>query len=156
MSILRRLLLSLTLAIGIILLGTLVLSINAARGYLSDQLQVQSTDAAVSLALSLSQPANNDPVTQELLVSALFDGGHFALVRLADPQGAVMVERGAQPAASVPGWFQALAPLANRAASHAVSDGWRQIGEVTLVANDAYAWETLWASSLRMTALITG
>ncbi|AUL14427.1 cyclic diguanylate phosphodiesterase (EAL) domain protein [Bordetella bronchiseptica E014] len=156
MSILRRLLLSLTLAIGIILLGTLVLSINAARGYLSDQLQVQSTDAAVSLALSLSQPANNDPVTQELLVSALFDGGHFSLVRLADPQGAVMVERGAQPAASVPAWFQALAPLANRAASHAVSDGWRQIGEVTLVANDAYAWETLWASSLRMAALIMG
>ncbi len=93
MSILRQLLLSVTLAIGVILLGTLALSVNAAREYLSGQLQVQATDAAVSLALSLSQPANNDPVVQELLVSALYDGGHFSLVRLADPEGKVLIER---------------------------------------------------------------
>lgn len=91
MSILRQLLLSVTIAIGVILLGTLALSVNAAREYLSGQLQVQSTDASVSLALSLSQPANNDPVLQELLVSALFDGGHFSLVRLSDPEGKVLI-----------------------------------------------------------------
>ncbi len=157
MSILRQLLLSVTLAIVVILLGTLALSVNAAREYLSGQLQVQSTDAAVSLALSLSQPANNDPVVQELLVSALFDGGHFSLVRLADPEGKVLIERrAAATGASVPRWFQALAPLDAQSASHAVSDGWRQIGEVTLVANDAYAWEALWRSSLRMIALVVG
>ncbi|MGE4439427.1 bifunctional diguanylate cyclase/phosphodiesterase [Achromobacter sp.] len=157
MSILRQLLLSVTLAIGVILLGTLALSVNAAREYLSGQLQVQATDAAVSLALSLSQPANNDPVVQELLVSALYDGGHFSLVRLADPEGKVLIERqSTATAASVPGWFRALAPLDARSASHAVSDGWRQIGEVTLVANDAYAWEALWRGSLRMIALVLG
>ncbi|MGZ0104857.1 bifunctional diguanylate cyclase/phosphodiesterase [Achromobacter sp. KK8] len=157
MSILRQLLLSVTLAIGVILLGTLALSVNAAREYLSGQLQVQATDAAVSLALSLSQPANNDPVVQELLVSALYDGGHFSLVRLADPEGKVLIERqSTATAASVPAWFRALAPLDARSASHAVSDGWRQIGEVTLVANDAYAWEALWRSSLRMIALVLG
>ena len=51
MSILRQLLLSVTLAIAVILLGALALNINAARQYLSGQLQVQSTDAAVSLSL---------------------------------------------------------------------------------------------------------
>ena len=157
MSILRQLLLSVTIAIGVILLGTLALSVNAAREYLSGQLQVQSTDASVSLALSLSQPANNDPVLQELLVSALFDGGHFSLVRLGDPEGKVLIERrSTATAASVPGWFRTLAPLASGTASHAVSDGWRQIGEVTLVANDAYAWEALWRSSLKMVALVVG
>ncbi|MEN4919763.1 LapD/MoxY N-terminal periplasmic domain-containing protein [Achromobacter spanius] len=157
MSILRQLLLSVTLAISVILLGTLALSINSAREYLSGQLQVQSTDAAVSLALSLSQPANNDPVVQELLVSALYDGGHFSLVRLTDPDGKVLIERqSGATAASVPAWFQALAPLDAQAATHAVSDGWRQIGEVTLVANDAYAWEALWRSSLKMIALVVG
>ena len=157
MSILRQLLLSVTLAISVILLGTLALSVNSAREYLSGQLQVQSTDAAVSLALSLSQPANNDPVVQELLVSALYDGGHFSLVRLADPEGKVLIERqSTATAASVPAWFQALAPLNAQAATHAVSDGWRQIGEVTLIANDAYAWEALWRSSLRMIALVVG
>lgn len=157
MSILRQLLLSVTLAISVILLGTLALSVNSAREYLSGQLQVQSTDAAVSLALSLSQPANNDPVVQELLVSALYDGGHFSLVRLTDPDGKVLIERRSNAtAASVPAWFQALAPLDSQAASHAVSDGWRQIGEVTLIANDAYAWEALWRSSLKMIALVVG
>ncbi|CAB3904932.1 LapD/MoxY N-terminal periplasmic domain-containing protein [Achromobacter mucicolens] len=157
MSILRQLLLSVTLAISVILLGTLALSVNSAREYLSGQLQVQSTDAAVSLALSLSQPANNDPVVQELLVSALYDGGHFSLVRLTDPDGKVLIERrSTATAASVPAWFQALAPLDSQAASHAVSDGWRQIGEVTLIANDAYAWEALWRSSLKMIALVVG
>ena len=157
MSILRQLLLSVTIAIGVILLGTLALSVNAAREYLSGQLQVQSTDASVSLALSLSQPANNDPVLQELLVSALFDGGHFSLVRLSDPEGKVLIERrSTATAASVPGWFRTLAPLASGTASHAVSDGWRQIGEVTLVANDAYAWEALRRSSLKMVALVVG
>ena len=157
MSILRQLLLSVTLAIGVILLGTLALSVNSAREYLSGQLKVQSTDAAVSLALSPSQPANNDPVVQELLVSALYDGGHFSLVRLSDPEGKVLIERrSTATAASVPAWFQALAPLNAELATHAVSDGWRQIGEVTLIANDAYAWEALWRSSLKMIALVVG
>ena len=108
---------------------------------------MQSTDASVSLALSLSQPANNDPVLQELLVS-LFDGGHFSLVRLerSGRQGAdrAPLHRHGRP---VPGWFRTLAPLASGTASHAVSDGWRQIGEVTLVANDAYAWEACGAAA---------
>ena len=127
MSILRQLLLSVTIAIGVILLGTLALSVNAAREYLSGQLQVQSTDASVSLALSLSQPANNDPVLQELLVSALFDGGHFSLVRLSDPEGKVLIERrSTATAASVPGWFRTLAPLARaRPATRSATAGGR-------------------------------
>ncbi|MFC4274372.1 bifunctional diguanylate cyclase/phosphodiesterase [Achromobacter aloeverae] len=154
MSILRQLLLSITLAIAIILLGTLALSVTAARDYLSGQLQVQSNDAAVSLALSLSQPANSDRITQELLVSALFDGGHFSLVKLMDPQGKVVISRSSDAAAAVPGWFQRLVPLSAKSATHVVTDGWRQLGEVTLTATDVYAWETLWGSSLRMIGLV--
>jgi EAL domain-containing protein (putative c-di-GMP-specific phosphodiesterase class I) len=155
MSILRQLLLSITIAIALILLGTLALSVNAARDYLAGQLQVQSSDAAVSLALSLSQPANSDRITQELLVSALYDGGHFSLVRLADPQGKVIIERSNEAASAVvPGWFQRLVPLSAKSATHVVTDGWRQIGEVTLTATDAYAWETLWHSSVQMILVI--
>lgn len=155
MSILRQLLLSITLAIGIILLGTLALSVNAARDYLSGQLQVQSSDAAVSLALSLSQPSNSDRITQELLVSALFDGGHFSLIKLTDPQGKVLISRSAENnTAAVPAWFQRLVPLSAKSATHVVTDGWRQLGEVTLTATDVYAWETLWRSSLQMILLV--
>ena len=158
MSILLRLLISVTIAIGAILLGTLLVSVGAARDYLSGQLQVQSNDAAVSLALSLSQPANNDPVIQELLVSALFDGGHFKRIELRDPEGKILIERRApEPELKgLLGWVRTAAPFSHGPAKHAVSDGWQQLGEVTLLSNDTYAWETLWKSSVRMTALVLG
>jgi len=151
MSILRRLLLSVTLVIAVVLCGTLILSITAARDYLEGQLQTQSEDAATSLALTLSQPSNNDPVTQQLLVEALFDSGHFSLVRLADPLGKVIVERRIENTlVPVPHWFQSLVSLRADQASHVVTDGWRQLGTVTLVANSIYAWASLWESSLRL------
>jgi len=157
MSILHKLLLSITVAISVILLGTLALSLNAARDYLAGQLQAQSTDAAVSLALSLSQPGNSDPVTQELLISAMFDGGHFSRIALSSPEQQPLVVRQveAPPRYAAPDWFRAILPLAAKSATRAVSDGWRQIGDVTVVANDVYAWETLWQSSLRMILLVS-
>ncbi len=155
MSILRQLLLSITLAIMVILLGALALNVNAAREYLSDQLQVQSNDGAISLALSLSQPANNDPVVQELLVSALFDGGHYALVRLQDTDGTVLVARQAKAVDDgVPHWFKSLAKMRTSPATHAVSDGWKQLGTVTLQASETDAWRSLWQGSVRMAGLV--
>ena len=93
MSLLKQLLISVTVAIVAILIGTLAFSIGAARQYLDGQLQSESENAASSLALSLSQPANQDPVTQELLMMALFDGGQFKLIRLASPEGETLFER---------------------------------------------------------------
>jgi len=156
MSILRQLLLSISIAISVILLGTLVLNISAARDYLAGQLQAQSTDAAVSLALSLSQPGNSEPVTQELLISAMFDGGHFSRIVLNSPEQKPLIVRQVEgsPRYRAPDWFRALMPIDTKSATRAVTDGWRQLGDVTIVANDVYAWETLWESSLRMIMLV--
>jgi len=162
MSILRRLLLSITVAIVVILLGTLALSLNAARDYLAGQLQAQSTDAAVSLALTLSQPGNGDPVMQELLISGMFDGGRFSRIALTapgfalDPVRAPLIVRQieGQRHYDAPDWFRTMMPIDAKSATRTVTDGWRQIGDVTVTANDVYAWETLWASSLRMVWLV--
>jgi len=156
MSILRQLLLSITVAITVILLGSLALNISAARDYLAGQLQAQSTDAAVSLALTLSQPGNGEPVMQELLISALFDGGHFSRVALTSPEHEPLITRQVEgaPRYAAPDWFRAIVPIGTKSASRAVTDGWRQLGEVTVTANDVYAWETLWQSSLRMIWLV--
>jgi len=156
MSILRQLLLSISLAMSVILLGTLALNITGARDYLADQLQAQSTDAAVSLALTLSQPGNGEPAMQELLVAAMFDGGHFARIALVSPDGHALVVRQVEgtPHYAAPAWFRTLLPIGTKSARQSVTDGWRQIGELTIVANDVYAWETLWASSLRMIVLV--
>lgn len=154
-SILRRLLLSVSGAVAVILAGVLALSVSAAREYLSGQLQMQSRDAAVALALSLSQPGSADPAVRALLVTALFDGGNFREVSFQDAQGNPLAQRRAgQARPAVPAWFRDVVPLRARSATQAVSDGWRQMGTVTVVADDTYAWESLWRSCVRMTALV--
>src|SRR5690554_1471377 len=69
MSLLKQLLFSVTVAICVILVGALWSGLDGARSYLNSRLQVDAGNAASSLALSLSQPANQEPVTQELLIT---------------------------------------------------------------------------------------
>ncbi len=165
MSLLKQLLLSVTVAIVAILIGTLVFSIGAAREYLDGQLQSESENSASSLALSLSQPANQDPVTRELLMMALFDSGQFQRIRLASPQGETLFERtratspsGAADRARhrTPDWFADALPLRQARAERVISDGWTQVGQLTLEVDDSYAREALWSSSVRMASLVVG
>lgn len=158
MSLLRRLLLSVTVAILAILAGTLAFSIGSARQYLDGQLLSQSENAVSSLALSLSQSANQDPVTRELLMMALFDSGQFREIRLVAPDGVELFARrqtqGQRVKGQAPGWFLNILPLTEPRAERAVSDGWRQVGRLSLVVGNQFASEALWASSVRMTTYV--
>ncbi len=160
MSLLRRLLLSVTVAILAILAGTLAFSIGAARQYLDGQLLSQSENAVSSLALSLSQAANQDSVTRELLMMALFDSGQFREIRLEAPDGAELFSRRQQESQQVggaaPPWFLRMLPLTEPRAERAVSDGWRQVGRLSLVVGNRFASEALWESSVRMTTYVLG
>ena len=73
MSLVKRLWISVVLAMAVVLVGAFAVSLLTARSYFEQQLQAQSGDGAVSLALSMSQQ-RKDVATTELLVSALFDG----------------------------------------------------------------------------------
>lgn len=106
MSLLKQLLISVSLAILIILGGTLWLSVESARSYLNTQLQSQTDSAATSLALTLSQPSNQDPVTQELIIMAQFDSGQFSQISLTDPQGSLLLTRQSEAGKSqAPTWL---------------------------------------------------
>lgn len=156
MSLLRQLLLSVTLAILVILVGAIWFSISSARQYLDTQLQGQSDTTATSLALTLSQPSNHDPTVRELLLSVLFDSGEFRVVEFLDPTGRIMVRRQLDDegeSANAPRWFSHLLPLQRHEAQRQVTDGWSQLGVVRLQANDAYARDTLWASTVRIVVL---
>lgn len=157
MSLLKQLLVSLSIALLCILVGTLVFSTTAARSYLVEQLHSQSDNAVASLALSLSQSANQEPVTQELLMSALFDTGQFRSIRMEAPDGRVLFEREQNEAAgqgAAPLWFQSLMPLPLAQGQRAVSDGWRQIGQVQVTVDNRFAQTVLWESALKMAGLI--
>jgi len=159
MSLLKQLLISVSLAIAVILVGTLWFGLDATRSYLNSRLQVDAENAASSLALSLSQPANQEPIVQELLVTALFDSGQYRSISFVAPSGEVLVmlERGMDAGgARVPGWFDAWLPIRAPTAARAVSDGWRQTGEVTVTPEDAQARETLWRMAYRVLLLVLG
>ncbi|QXZ11299.1 EAL domain-containing protein [Comamonas sp. Y33R10-2] len=154
---------SVTVAIAAILMGTLAFSIDAAREYLDGQLQSEGENAVSSLALSLSQPANQDPVTQELLMMALYDGGQFRRIALTSPEGQTLFERKRGLAAEAPAehtsrrapkWFSDLLPLNTPQVQRVVSDGWKQVGQLTLEVDDSYARLALWGSSVRMTGVV--
>lgn len=123
MSLLRRLWVSVVVAMGVVLAGSFGVSLLTARSYFEQQLSAQAGDGAVSLALSMSQQSK-DVATLELLISALFDGGHFRVIRFTDPAGKVLIER-VQPDIpdGVPDWLPALLPLNARPGQALVSDG---------------------------------
>lgn len=157
MSLLKQLLLSVTVAIAAILVGVMVFSVDAARSYLVGQLQAQSDNAASSMALQLSQPGNQDPASRELLLSALYDSGQFRRIVLVDPAGRLLFERSnlsSSGGRAAPVWFSDWLPLAEPASVREVSDGWRQVGRLTVSADDGYARDALWYSSLRMLVLV--
>lgn len=160
MSLLKQLLVSVTVAMLGILLGTLFFNIDAVRHALSEQLQLQSENAVSSLSLSLSQPGNQDAVARELLMSALFDTGQFDSILLMGADGNKLFERKmpAQPSArkmaNAPAWFQQLIDLPQATAQRAISNGWSQVGNLEVAIDNRFAIETLWRNSLRMAGLV--
>lgn len=149
-SLFRQLWLVVVVSTLIAFSGSFVVSMFTARNYLQQQLFTQSTDSAASLALSMSQQ-KKDPATVELLVSALFDNGHFRLVRYSDVHGKTLVERvNRTPPDKVPEWFVRLFPLDAGQGVAQVSDGWMQSGSVTIIAHTRFAYQALWDGALKL------
>lgn len=150
MSLFRRLWLVVILTTTLAFLGSFVVSMLTARDYLEQQLYTQSKDNAASLALSMSQQ-RQDPAMNELLVSALFDSGHFRHIRYTDVQGKTVVERRNDARTGrVPTWFTRLYPIQAREGEALVSDGWNQAGKVMVLADTQFAYIALWAGAIRL------
>ena len=150
MSMYRQMWLAIILSTLLALLGGLLASTLNARSYLNEQLSSKNTDNATALALALSQQ-NTNPVMIELTVSALFDSGHYELIRVVDPLGKTIAEKSA-PASTltVPAWFVAVLPLNAAPGRAQISSGWNQIGTLTLVSNSQFAYRALWKSVLQL------
>jgi EAL domain-containing protein (putative c-di-GMP-specific phosphodiesterase class I)/GGDEF domain-containing protein len=152
MSLFRRIwltIIGLTLAAFI---GSLLVNVFTARGYLEKQLFIKNQDNATALALSMSQQPDKDPVTMELLLAALFDNGHYQHIRLTDPSGKVIVERtaAADPDFGAPVWFVALLPIKVDPGVAHISDGWKQYGSISLASHSRFAYKDLWQGTLEL------
>ena len=150
MSMYRQLWLAIIISMLLALGGSLFASILSARGYLQSQLSIKNTDNASALALSLSQ-SNPDPVSVELAVDALFDSGHYELIRIVDPLGKIIVERAAPLGEmDAPAWFIHRLPILATPGQAKISNGWKQFGTVTLISHSRFAYGALWNSVIDM------
>lgn len=150
MSMYRQLWLAIIASTLMALAGSLLVSMLSARAYLESQLSIKNADNATALALSLSQ-SNPDEVTIDLVVSSLFDGGHYELVRVTDPQGKTMSERvGSDADMGAPAWFAQLLPIRAQAGQAQISNGWKQFGTVTLISQSRFVYAALWKSAREM------
>lgn len=146
MSMYRQLWLAVIVSMLVALAGSLLASSLSARSYLSEQLAMKNTDNAAALALSLSL-REPDAVAVELAVTALFDSGHYELIRVTDPRGKTLVERQIAPGDhGAPAWFVRLLPIESRPGLAQISSGWKQFGTVHLVSHSRFAYESLWRS----------
>ncbi|MCX9158577.1 EAL domain-containing protein [Niveibacterium sp. 24ML] len=154
MSLLRQLWITVIFASVLAWLGSFAVSTYTARDYLQQQLLAQSADGATSLALSMTQTAK-DPAMRELMVTALFDSGHFELVRFSDLAGRGVVERRHYGVESrAPTWFIRMLPINVKPGEALVSDGWNQAGKVTVIAHKRFAYDALWNGTLQLLAVM--
>jgi diguanylate cyclase (GGDEF)-like protein len=155
MSMYRQLWLAIIVSMLLALAGSLLASMLSARAYLESQLSIKNSDNAAALALSLSQ-SEPDAVSVELTVSALFDSGHYELIRVVDPKGEIVVERSApRGEVDAPEWFVSQLPILATPGQAQISDGWKQFGTITLVSNKRFAYGALWNSALQMMMALT-
>jgi EAL domain-containing protein (putative c-di-GMP-specific phosphodiesterase class I)/GGDEF domain-containing protein len=145
MSLIRQLWLAIVIISIIAFGGSFTVSMLTARHYVAQQLQRQSMDTANSLALSMLQQ-NKDPVTVELQVAALFDGGHYQSIAVSDPFGKTIVDRiqTRTDTTTVPAWFVQILPIDSLPGRAQVTDGWKQFGVVTVISHNHFAYQALW------------
>jgi EAL domain-containing protein (putative c-di-GMP-specific phosphodiesterase class I)/GGDEF domain-containing protein len=150
MSMYRQLWFAIILSTLIALAGSLFASTMSSRAYLNEQLKMKNADNATVLALSISQKAI-DPVELELIISSLFDNGHYALIKVTDPAGKILIEKKAAIEQSrVPTWFMQLLPITSTPGQAQISSGWKQLGTISLVSQSGDAYLTLWKSAQEM------
>ena len=150
MSMYRQLWLAIITSMLLALCGSLLASLLGARSYLEAQLSQKNADNATVLALALNQ-RNLDVVSVELAVSALFDSGHYELIRVVDPLGRTLVERRADAGElGAPAWFANYLPLRAAPGDAQISDGWKQFGTITLVSHSRFAYGALWHGALQI------
>ncbi len=147
MSLVKQLWIGIILLMVIAFGGSFVVSSLSAKNYLEKQLTIKNSDNANALALSLSR-SQADPVMLELTLAAQFDTGFYKEIKLTGADGTTLLERiDNTRVTEAPNWFVELFPINAQPGVAAVQDGWTQIGMLTLVSHNRFAYAELWSST---------
>jgi diguanylate cyclase (GGDEF)-like protein len=151
MSLIKQLWIGIIVLLLLVLGGNFVISTITAKTYLQEQLRLKNIDNANSLALSISQMPDKDPVTLELLITAQFDAGHYEYIIFQDADEKPIVARNFEennPATNnVPQWFAEWIKFDVAPGIAQVQDGWQQAGTLVIKSHSRYALEALWKNT---------
>lgn len=136
----------------LILLASLLFSVDRFRDYVSDQLEGHARDGATAVGLSLSNAIDGrDPVASASLIDSVFDSGRYLSVVYMDHEGDWVAGRQATlSGAGVPSWFVTLADLPLPVGRAEVVRGWSRLGYVEVVSHPGRAYRDLWHVTIGM------
>lgn len=149
MSLIKQLWIGIIIMLLLVLGGNFVISTITAKTYLQEQLRLKNIDNANSLALSISQLPEKDPVTLELLITAQFDSGHYEYIIFQDEHKKPIVARNFadEKVETVPEWFASRVKFDVAPGIAQVQDGWQQAGTLIVKSHSRYALEALWKNT---------
>lgn len=150
MTLSKQLIIIISIVFAILFIGTLTMSINNMRAYLTQQLESHAQDTASSLGLSLTPHVkSNDVALMNSMIDAIFDRGYYQHIKLVDIKGKKIIERTSPVVIeNVPAWFIQSIPLKTPEAVSTISSGWKQAARVHVSSHPGYAYFELWNNAV--------
>lgn len=146
MSLLRQLVIAITLLVMVLLAGNLVVSVVNARIYFFEQMNVHAQDTATALGFSISQAAQEkDSTLVGSMIDVIFDRGYYRQISYSDLEGNQLVSRDVSVSVDdVPSWFVDLIKIPEPRGESEVINGWFRLGKIQVVAHTGLAYRDLW------------
>jgi diguanylate cyclase (GGDEF)-like protein len=154
---LSRLLVGLISALWVLVFfATLATVISSTKDYLRRSMESHAQDTATSLGLSITQSKSaNDPVTIELMTSAIFDRGYYSEIQVKKPSGESIYKKRVEKAVEgVPAWFMNMYTLPTPRMNAVVMEGWRKAAIVEVESHPGHAYAELWRISKNSAAVL--
>ena len=130
----------------VVFFATLFVVVHSTRDYLLRATESHAQDTATSLGMSITQSKSfNDPVTIELMTSAIFDRGYYSEIQVKKITGeSIFKKRVEQSVEGVPDWFVQSFKLPTPRMNAVVMDGWRKAAVVEVESHPGHAYKELW------------
>jgi diguanylate cyclase (GGDEF)-like protein len=146
MTLSRILNLLLLIVLGVVLAGTLWISVENSRRFLESQLASHAQDTASFLGMAISTaPDGSDAAVAMSLIDPIFDRGYYQAITFSDKSGKPIVQR-EQPIVikAVPAWFVNRVQLHPPQGKALVISGWHEIGTIQVKSHPGYVYAQLW------------
>lgn len=146
MTLTKQLLLSGMIVLLCLFAGMLTYVVRNTQSFLDQQLSSHAQDTATALGLSLTLTMkNNDVITANRIVDAVFDRGYYKTIEILTSNGAPLVERHLDvKVAGVPQYFIDALPIKTASKEAVIMDGWKKVGKVVIESNPGFAYQQIW------------